>query len=207
MRHKTNSRTNWSRLSAALLLTACTLQGTADPPMPVENFDPSKALEAARAHAGPSSELLEFEARYVRPDGTMDLTAPYHPSLEYTFIRRNPDAEPVPAGAPSEAFERIDVTVNEPQWVNVKSTGGCSGTFRDRGMRRRAIAHGAQYEFDERTAAPSCSLADVWAAARKQVEIPKDAVAQIEFDRAGYEFRIYDLNVHLRFTASCERID
>ncbi len=196
------------RMTGLLLLTACALEGTAEPPMPVDKFDPSKALEAARSLAGPSTELLEFEARFVRSDGTMDLTAPYHPAIEYKFVRPNTKAEaaPVGTGTKNRAFEVIKVKVSEPKWVNRRSFGGCSGTFRDRGMKRE-VSQGGQSEFDGRAPAPTCSLAEVWAAARKQAKLPDNAVAVIEFGRDGYEFSISDLNIKLWFTPSCDNVD
>ena len=179
--------------------------------MPAESFDPSKALEAARLYAGPTSKLVEFEAHFVRSDGTMDLTASYNPRLEYQFIRHNPNAEatPVGTGAKDNGFERINVNVHQPGLVSVTSFGGgCerSGTFYDLGMERE-VHQGRREDFDGSPATPQCSLAEVWTAARKQADIPKEAVAIIEYTRKGYDFRIYDLDVHLRFTPRCETVE
>lgn len=177
--------------------------------MDPERFDPSQALEAARAFAGPSSELLEFEARFVRSDGTMDLTAAYHPSLEYEFVRpnTNPDEAPVGTGKGDRAFERIDIDVHEPRWVHVQRFGGgCSGTFKDLGMRRDS-SFGGREAYDRRAPVPGCSLAAVWKLAREAKQIPEGAVAVITYSGAGFEFEISDLDVELWFSPECEPLD
>lgn len=192
-----------------LLVTACALEGTADPPMDVQRFDPSHVLEAVRRYAGPSAELIGFEARFVRSDGTMDLTAAYHPTLEYDFVRPNTSQEdaPIGTGKSDRAFELIEIDVHEPHWVHVKRFGGgCSGTFHDLGM-ERDVSFGGRSYFDRRTSPPSCSLAAVWKLARDKAEIPDGAVAVIEFSGAGFEFEIHDLDVELWFSPACEPLD
>lgn len=177
--------------------------------MDVEHFDPNQSLEAARRFAGPSAELMGFEARFVRADGTLDLTADYHPSLSYEFVRPNATEESAPLGTGknNRAFEVIEIDVHQPRWVHVKRIGGgCSGTFHDLGM-ERDVRFDGRASFERRTSPPACTLAEVWEQARKAKEIPDGTVAVIEFSGAGYEFEILDLDVELWFTPDCEPLD
>jgi hypothetical protein len=192
-----------------VLTVACALEGTEEPPMDVQRFDPTGALEAARRFAGPSAELVGFKARFVRSDGTMDLTAAYRPSLEYEFVRPNTDQDDAPLGTGKgdRAFELIEIDVHEPRWVHVQRFGGgCSGTFHDLGMERDSSFGGRSY-YDRRTAPPACTLAALWKLAREAKQIPEGAVAVIEYSGAGYEFEVLDLDVELWFTPDCEPID
>lgn len=204
----TRRRLRALRLCGPLVVTACALEGTTDLPMDPTSFDPVGGIEAARHHAGPEAELLGFEARFVRSDGTMDLSATYHPTLSYEFVHPNRSHEeaPIGTGKNDRAFEVVEIEAKAPHWVHRKSTGGCSGTFHHEGL-RRSVTYGGREKFDRRTPPPGCDLKTLWRVAREKNSIPEGAVAVIEFSGAGYEFELRDLDIHLWFTPSCEPID
>src|SRR5690606_6431707 len=74
-------------LIGALIVTGCcAVENTAAPPGDLERFDPIALFSEMAAYAGPEPRLVGMRATYVKPDGTMDLTADYHPRLQIDFV-------------------------------------------------------------------------------------------------------------------------
>jgi hypothetical protein len=193
-------------LLASLALASCTLDGTADVPGPVNRFDPVAAYPAVAASVGPDARLVKLVASFVREDGTQDLEASYigygDPDA-YTFVhasgQRDDPSVPVGARRPAAPFERVDVTIHKPRWVSQSVNGGKPQSKKDLGMAQRSMGSA---DPKEAVAAPGCSFAKLWAAA-KQHGAPKGAVAAITYDKSGYELRIDGTSVLVHFDASC----
>jgi hypothetical protein len=177
------------------------------------HFDPVASFDAIQKHAGRDARLLGFEARFVRVDGTLDLTANYSPppTVEYRFVRRlaSPpkDAPPLGAGRRAGAhwYEPVVVRASRP-W-EFRSVSRASGGVRtqyqyfDLGMARDGGR--AQAGPDPALAEPpSCALGDLWKIAQER-RAPKDAVAIVRYDSDGYRFTIEGASIDLAFGADC----
>lgn len=171
-------------------------------------FDPIATFQEIAAYAGEGAQLIRLSAYYVKSDGTLDLTADYYPRVDYEFAREVPppeDAPPVGAGgsAGGKWYEFIDIDAYQPnQWRRV--SGSQNYSYMNQGMERDVSA--------PRTLSstfippPECSFADLWTVAMTQ-DAPRDAVAVIEYDSEGYDFRISDVSISLRFDTECQRIN
>jgi hypothetical protein len=181
-------------------------------PGDARRFDPIAALPGVREYAGVGAKLVSLRADYVRSDGTLDLNADYtpKPNVDYRFIRevaRPADAAPIGAGGSNTGpwYEPIRIRAYQPgQWRQVTRSGGGVSlrySYMNRGMERDAGAPTTNAE----TVAPdpACSLADLWQVALTK-DAPREAVAVIEYDAAGYEFRISGLSVDLGFDMDCK---
>jgi hypothetical protein len=168
-------------------------------------FDPVGALSGVQAFAGADAELTDFEASYVRSDGTMDLTASYRPRVEYKFVHKvppPPDAPPVGAGGTLNGgwYEQVNISVYTPgQWRHVTS-GSSEYSYMNRGMQRDTDSPTTTKP--DVLPTPTCSFADLWKVAL-EYKAPADAVATIEYDHEGYHFDIRDTTVDLDFGMDC----
>ncbi len=175
------------------------------------HFDPLAALPAVRAYAGEDVQFISMEARFVRSDGTLDLTAEsYRPEVTYTFVREvSPPADAPPLGAGGSAsaiwYQTITITAYRPgQWRNVV-TGSTEYNYMNQGMERDTRdpdndPPGAII------AEPTCGLQTLWAVALER-EAPAGAVAVIRYISDSYTFTIQDTNVNLRFDDSCQMVN
>lgn len=169
-------------------------------------FSPSAAYEEIRAYAGENAKLISISAYYVKSDGTMDLTEDYYPRVDYKFAREVPrpaDSPPVGAGGTvsGQWYEPIEIDVYEPnQWRRV--SGSSNYSYMNKGMERDVDSPTTSLS-GEFTDAPACSFADLWTEALAK-DAPADAVAIIEYDAAGYDFRITDTGIWLRFDHDCQ---
>ena len=199
-------------VSLVFVATGCTYENSVDLPADINNFPPIRTLPKVEAYVGPDAKLVSIEARFVRPDGTLDLEADYKPSLEYTFIqkRKSADDQPVGTGTKSRTYERIEVDVREPGWVHTKEFGGGVNketTEKHKGMNKKlSFVDGDDWK--RRARSPKCDFEKIWSEAREvSSKIPKDAVANITYDSLGYEFTIRDLDVKLYFDTMCKPED
>jgi hypothetical protein len=176
-------------------------------------FDPIASFESIQAFAGEGAQLVELEARFVRADGTLDLTATYTPSptvdVEFALAVEPPaDAPPVGAGGGGQWYREITIsafTLNQTRRVTTSGGGfRTSYTYTNEGMTRDI--DDARRDDPTFIAAPTCPFADLWAVAIER-GAPPDAVAIIDYDDEGYEFRISDAGVRLEFDAECRLID
>ena len=201
-------------LGGIFAYTSVVAEQTWFPPGDPAQFDPVQGFGTIQSYAGGGSRLLGFEARFVRPDGTLDLNATYspRPTVEYRFARSLPgppkDAPPLGTGrrADDQWYEPITVKVSKP-W-EFRSVSRSSGGTRTRyqyfnlGMARdtgRAQA-GRPLAF---ASAPSCPLRDFWKAAAAR-GAPEGAVAVIRYDAAGYSFQIQGTPILLAFGGDCK---
>jgi len=177
------------------------------------HFDPVAAFDQVQDHAGPGARLVRFEARFVRADGTLDLTATYRPAptAEYTFARplASPPKNAPPLGTgrrPDDSwFEPVTVKVSRP-W-EFRSVSRSDGGVRTRyqyfnlGMAREAQRpqSGPEPAFAAR---PSCALRDFWKVAEGG-GASGDSVAVVDYDAAGYRFRIEGTPIDLAFGPDC----
>jgi hypothetical protein len=196
-----------------LTYTSVVAEATWFPPGDPARFDPVAGLGTIQSYAGSGARLLGFEARFVRADGTLDLTATYRPgpTVEYRFARSLPgppkDAPPLGTGrrADDQWYEPITVKVSKP-W-EFRSVSRSSGGTRTRyqyfnlGMARDAgrAQAGPQVAY---AAPPSCALRDFWKVAAER-GAPSGAVAVIRYDPTGYLFQIQGTKVLLAFGVDC----
>jgi len=182
---------------------------TGDP----SHFDPIKSYAEARNFAAKDAQLVGFTARFVRPDGTMDLTATYRPApqTEYTFVQ--PTAAPTnapPIGVNSNAdaqwYLPITITAYQPgqnQYIR-ESSGGSSleYTFTNNGYSREVSS--VNNNAKNILPAPTCDLAQLWKIAIQTANAPPTAVATITYKATGYQFDITGTAVHLTFGMDCQ---
>lgn len=195
-----------------LFITGFGLADTRPVPGDPRNFDPLAALPGVQEYAGEGALLFSIEAYFVRQDGTLDLNAAYSPKpyVTYEFYREVPrpeDAPPVGAGGSVDDkwYERITIRAYEPgQWRHVTSIGGGVSTeysFMNQGM-QRDVSSPTSSRSGEPPAVPKCSFSQLWSVAMER-GAPADAVAIIDFDSSGYDFRISAASVNLDFDHDC----
>lgn len=175
-------------------------------------FDPIASFQALRAFAGEGAILTDFEASFVRSDGTLDLTAEYKPSprvqAEFLIPASPPaDAPPVGAGGLGPWFRRVTIEAYRPGQTGRVTSHGASGTvsysYENEGMTRDADAPSTHR--DAALEPPTCSFAELWRAAIAK-GAPAHAVAVIEYDEDGYDFAIRDVGFDLEFDRGCKPI-
>lgn len=195
-----------------LFATGFGMADTRPVPGDPRRFDPIAALPEVQEYAGEGALLYAIDANYVRRDGTLDLNAEYSPKpyVDFEFYREVPrpaDAPPVGAGGSVEDkwYERVTIRAYEPgQWRQVTTIGGGITTrysYMNQGM-ERDISSPTASRPGEPPAAPMCSFGQLWDAALER-GAPADAVAVIEYDAQGYDFRINGASIALRFNQDC----
>jgi hypothetical protein len=191
-----------------VLGTSCNFENSVDPPGDVANFNPTEAYPKVRDYVGKKAKLIEINARYVRSDGTMDLTADYKPSLTYQFVQKSSASEnkPVGTGTKGREYEGIEVNVSAPHWVSQSINGRAPQSKKNKGMVKRVSSAG-KHKWEERAKKPKCSFERIWKKAMKvdkDTKKARDAVAVIDYNKKGYSFVINDLNVRLFFDHKCQ---
>jgi hypothetical protein len=181
------------------------VRGTRPIPGDASKFDAFASLPQIQQFAGDNEQLLRIDMEYVKPDGTLDLTANYGAQVDYQFahvLDATPsNAAPLGAGgsAPGGTFaQRVTVMLAKP---------GASGTAHDQyynfGMVRNNIPAAALTQTI--APAPSCALRQLWESAIKQ-DAPANAVAIMSYDNTGYTFSIDAAHVHLTFDPNCQLV-
>jgi len=168
-------------------------------------FDPVAGYAGIHKFAGKDMQLVKMTAKFVRPDGTMDLYAKYQPTTVYNFAKSvEVNLPPVGAGrtqAQQEQYSHTTVTVYDPSTYNLDVY---RRSYRNYGMQKTTIDNvsmdpGLSDKFVE---APRCSFADLWKQAIAH-GAPKDAVATITYDQTGYAFQIPDVSFSAKFDGAC----
>lgn len=173
------------------------------------NFDPIASFESMQAFAGEGAQLVDFEAYYVRSDGTLDLTATYNPSprvsAEFVIEVEPPaDAPPVGAGGGGTWYREIEIEAYRPGQTRRVTSSSFSYSYTNEGMTRDIDS---PRSMDPTIIPPPiCPFEALWRAALAE-GAPADAVATIEYDEDGYDFRISDADIWLTFGADCEPTD
>ncbi len=190
-----------SVLLLAAGLTAC--QGTS-PPGDLKKFTPVESLPQVAAYAGRDAQLESLEAKYVLPDGTMDLTADYKPKVHYTFRIRATDKDvsglqPGPPGSMPKAGDWIQVFVSVEDSDYWCTGQGCA----TRGMERSVSHTDAK---DDKTIVPACAPAEIWKLARA-AGAPAEGAATIRYDATEISFRIAKPEFEFLLDAKCARLD
>jgi len=176
-------------------------------------FDPFAKLAEVRSRVPKEARLVSISAVFVRSDGTMDLHATYvpSPSAEYIFhvpLAKAPEnAPPVGAGrGPDDVwFQEVQVKCWKPgQMRHVSRTSGGTRTsysYRHLGMEieRRDPQSGKP---EEGLPAPRCTTQKLWELALSK-GADRSAVARIEYNKDGYEFRIDRTEVRFECDADC----
>ena len=178
------------------------------------NYDPIVEYVNVLAFASENGEalLIGFNAQQVRSDGKLDLQPAYDhpkPRVDFEFVRPVPrpdNATPIGAGGANESFhEPIDIAVYEPgQWRRSSSSSGgirTTYTYVNQGMDKDVddIASGDYTALP----APTCHFATLWAYAIEQ-GAPAEAVANIGYDKYGYNFRIQGTSFRYKFDIKCQ---
>lgn len=176
-------------------------------------FDAFAKLEEIKGRLQPNARLVSIKATFVRSDGTMDLEAKYtpFPQTEYIFHRplEKPPENAPPLGAgrgPNDIwYEEIRVQCFQPgQYRHVtKSSGNSRTTYTykhlgidiDRGTPRSGQLEPALPD-------PQCTLQKLWEIAIEK-GADRNAVARVEYDKQGYQFRIDRTDVRFACDADC----
>jgi hypothetical protein len=185
--------------------------GNLDVPGDAHNFDPVAQYEAVAAKAGKGAELQRISANHVRSDGTLDLHASYNPTVDYFFVRRNPERKksnaPKGAGGQGDApYQEIKMNIAKPGRTvrRIVKGGGCESgdyTVRLRGMQR--TVNPRIVPLKKILEKPRCSFRKIWEIAKQNGADP-EAVAKIEYNKDGYRFSIRGTRTQFRFNHSCK---
>jgi hypothetical protein len=180
------------------------VRGTRPIPGDAAKFDPIASYADIAKFAGDSVQVERIDMKFVKSDGTMDLTANYGAEVSYRFahvLDNAPDNS-----APLGAGGKPGGTYAELVYVNVDKAGQ-AGSTKDQwynfGMSRQVIP--AQLLSEPTAAPPACNAKQLWDAAIKS-DAPANAVATIDYRSDGYTFDIKDTSIHLRFDTSCNLI-
>jgi hypothetical protein len=183
-----------------------------------QHFAPVAALDEVRELAGPGLSFVGLEARYVRSDGTLDLTesfapdgvssdeeARYRPHVRYLFLSDDATGDPPPGAPRPSAPDGVIVVARDPLSVEEKtSVRNRGGHFEiNRGLRRY---EGAVVGPTTPAPVPGCPLALVWRRAA-EAGVPRDALAVIDFDHEGWRLRVEGTSHALRLTPDCRPAD
>jgi FMN phosphatase YigB (HAD superfamily) len=180
-----------------VLVAVCATQGRPPPPDPAlelarqlpgfpHQIDPVALLPAVRKAAGATRplRLVSIKARYAGAQGLVDLDGPgYQGAVEYLFRQEAPP-EPPPAGPrPPRGARRTAEPILTTDWSLSLNRDGLT-------VRRNIFAAG----FSALVPDPSCSVRQVWVAARA-AGAPARAVARLEYQsllggQAGWSFEI-----------------
>lgn len=189
-----------------VLALACGSRGTVPPPGDdPSRFDPIAHYADVAAFGGQGAQLVAFQARGVRSDGTVDLTSPLLFGVDYHFVREVPapaDAPPLGAGGSADGryHETVRVALWKPGQLRRVTVNGQSSDYRHRGMERTAtVAPGAP---SGTIRPPACPLAALWAGLSAQ-GAPPDAVAFASYDDEGWRLWIADTAYRATFDAGC----
>lgn len=173
-------------------------------------FDPVASLTAVAAFAGHDSQLVGFEARFVRSDGTLDLTADYNPEVKYSFhrvVKASDSNKPLGAGGgPGPRYVPVTVQVWKPGRImfHHRIGGGVSSKWNEMEFGMRRTEGSEQASPAGKPVSPKCPLKNLWQTAI-QKGAPSEAVATISYDgNWGYRFTIADTDVRLTFNHDCK---
>lgn len=177
------------------------------------HFDPFAKLPEVRSRLGSDARLIEIKASFVRPDGTMDLEAKYTPFPIANYYFQVPmdgppeNAPPIGAGrGPDDVWFR-DVTVScyQPgQRRSVTRTGGGSTTRYTYVHLGMDVDEGSPEagKLEPGLPDPKCTTQRLWETAISR-NARGDAVARIEYNKAGYSFRIDGTDIRFVCDADC----
>ncbi|MBW2702705.1 MAG: hypothetical protein JRF33_17940 [Deltaproteobacteria bacterium] len=179
---------------------------SADPPGDRARYEPFASLSAVQSFAGPGAELLSVTARFVRADGTMDLSAEHGPTVLYIFLRPRPGDPDLPVGAGGgSGYEKVQVRVSAPGYMSRKSTGSINVKINSshKGMVILGTSGAKKKTRKKVVPPPQCTPEALW---RSAVEsgAPKDAVAVIGYGKNGYSFRIEGTDIEENFDFFCK---
>ena len=180
------------------------VRGTRPLPGDATKFDVLATYPDIVKFAGDGVQLLDISMKFVKPDGTLDLTAGYGATVSYRFAHlldaAPGNAAPLGAGGkPGGTYaDLVDITVKQPAM-----SGGAKNQYYNFGMTRIDVP--ARPLTDTIAAAPTCSLKQLWDVALKH-DAPANAVATIRYDSDGYQFNIADTSVYLQFDTACNLI-
>jgi hypothetical protein len=177
------------------------VRGTRPLPGDAAKYDVLATYPDIVKFAGDGVQLLDISMKFVKPDGTLDLTAGYGATVSYRFAHLLDsvpgNAAPLGAGGkPDGAYaDLVDITVKQPGMA-----GGTKDQYYNFGMTRINIPE--RPLTDTIAEAPTCSPKQLWDIALKH-DAPANAVATIRYDSDGYQFNIADTQVYLQFDTAC----
>lgn len=167
-----------------------------------DNFDPIVQYTAVHNHAGDDAQLEGFEARFVRRDGTLDLTADNSPTVTYEFYRPRDTNSSVTFN-----YQIITVKLSRPyEWITAYTRGTDIDTYLNLGMDRNQNNDTRQNVIEE-ALPPTCSLRDFWTLAIEGYNANSDDFAIVTYDADGYTFRIDSTGINLNFSGDCDLIN
>jgi hypothetical protein len=180
------------------------VRGTRPIPGDAAKFDVMATYPDILKFAGDNVQLLDLSMKFIKSDGTLDLTAGYGAAVSYRFAHIL-DAAPTSAaplgagGKPGGTYaETVDIDIEKPS-----TKGGTRDQYYNFGMTRIDVPSRLLTETVAVT--PTCSAKQLWDVAVKN-DAPANAVATIDYRSDGYTFDIKDTSVHLRFDISCNLI-
>lgn len=175
-------------------------------------FDPVASFVEAQRFAGADAKFQSLDAEYVSPDGTLNFEAGYTPAphLKYTFNQLIPtpaNEPPVGAGGSGNGKWMRTVTIalgkkGRYAEISFDAYKHVDGSFNSQGMDKEE-GYPQPDDGEPALAAPTCRFADLWKVALEH-GAPKNAVAEIEYDKFGYRFNISSSSIDLEFDTNCK---
>src|SRR5258708_31770528 len=178
------------------------VKGTRPIPGDVAKYDPIASYPQIVQFAGGNPKLLSIDMKFVKADGTLDLTADYGAEVYYYFahvLDRSPtNASPLGAGGnPGGTYaEAITVHLVKPGMRNYRRDNYYDYAISSLTLSASPLT---QTILDP----PSCPLKQLWDAAIKH-DAPANSVAHIEYGDYGYTFSIEGTQIHLEFDPNCQ---
>lgn len=165
------------------------------------SYDPIASFPEAEALADAREDGLEFvhlSARFVRSDGTMDLTADYAPTALYQWSGANDGSRPLGAGGEKQLLRTVRATDFGFELAATLPGGEKYYDF-NLGLRRSdAVGAGAAP-----APKPTCGFAKLWKEAIAR-GADANAVAVINYGAAGYHFQIDGTPFQMSFGNDCK---
>ncbi len=183
-------------------------KNTMDVPGKIEQFDPIESLPEVAEYAGDGAMLVNLYARYVKPDGTLNLNEDYGPYVQYLFIipciteGQKYTETTTPLGVKNELtaaqvpyWEYVSVIVENPHWESYSVDDEDYDEY-DAGM-ERAVGGGI-YELEEanrvllkyKTYNNPISFYDIWQKTITAGAPGRNVVASIYYYEGNYIFTI-----------------
>jgi hypothetical protein len=179
------------------------VRGSRPIPGDAAHYDVIATYPQIATFAGVNFHLTRISMKFVKADGTLDLTADYGATVSYYFahVLDKSAVNGAPVGVNNSTgplAETAYVSISRPGLKNPNKN-----QWYDFGMDR---SQGTASAWTGTLAdIPTCTPKSLWDAAI-QKGVSADAVATIDYDATGYRFAIQALNINFRFGADCSLI-
>lgn len=204
-----DSFTTIAVVSVFYIVVGCAnTDNTAPAPGNLNAFNPIGAFPKIAAFAGEQAGIVEIVAKYVLPNGTMDLEAEYKPNVEYRFVvfrsaKDYRDEGPLPPGAKRDDYRYVNIKVFEPSTYHVTIGAGRHSSERltkNKGMERHVSSTTDNNE--EVIPPPKCDFSELWKNIPNSQAYKNDS-AVIKYSKEGYKLELNGAKKTFWFKLDC----